>query len=71
MIWQERNADIPFQQADGTDKPREEVAELKVSVVSTDVTIPPDGFPQYSGVYEIYPEVTEGRPAGHGAGDNI
>ncbi|PBP18012.1 tyrosinase precursor [Diplocarpon rosae] len=53
--------------ADGTEKPREDVPGLTVSVVSTEVTIPAGGRrPVYSGVYELHPEVTAGRPAGYG-----
>ncbi|KAK2629543.1 hypothetical protein QTJ16_000363 [Diplocarpon rosae] len=53
--------------ADGTEKPREDIPGLTVSVVSTEVTIPADGSrPVYSGIYELHPEVTAGRPAGYG-----
>lgn len=55
--------------ADGTDKRREEVEGLSVSVVTTEVEIEPNGKQRFSGVYQVHPEVTEGRPAGHNAGD--
>lgn len=56
--------------ADGTDKRREEVPGLSVSVVTTEVEIE-GGRQRFSGVYEVHPEVTEGRPAGHNAGDQV
>ena len=56
--------------ADGTDKRREEVQGLSVSVVSTEVEVE-QGRQRYSGVYQIHPEVTAGRPAGHNAGDQV
>jgi tyrosinase len=55
--------------ADGSEKDRGEVAGLKVMVVSTEVALPVGGFPRFSGVYEVHPEVTEGRPAGQNAGE--
>ena len=55
--------------ADGSEKNRDEVPGLKVMVVTTEVRLPVGGFPQFSGVYEVHPEVTEGRPAGHNAGE--
>ena len=57
--------------SDGSDIRREDVAGLKVSVVTTEVSIQQGGFPRYSGVYEVHPEVTEGRPAGCGDGDRV
>ena len=57
--------------ADGTDKSREEVSGLSVSVVTTEVEVEQGGRQNFSGVYEVHPEVTEGRPAGHGAGHQI
>lgn len=53
--------------ADGTEKEREEVPGLVVSVVSTEVALPMGQRPRYSGVYTLHPEVTAGRPAGLGA----
>jgi tyrosinase len=50
--------------ADGSEYPREDVPGLTVSVATTEVTIPVNGRPQRSGVYENHPEVTAGRPAG-------
>ncbi|KAK6580768.1 hypothetical protein PZA11_007004 [Diplocarpon coronariae] len=53
--------------ADGTEKPRDDVPGLTISVVSTEVTIPAGGRrPIYSGIYELHPEITAGRPAGYG-----
>jgi tyrosinase len=56
---------------DGSEVRREDVPGLKVGVVSTQVRIGEDGVPVYSGVYEQYPGVTDGRPAGLRAGDAI
>jgi len=56
--------------ADGTEKDRDEVPGLKVSVVSTEVELPIGGRPKYSGVYEVHPEVTAGRPAGLGRAED-
>jgi hypothetical protein len=39
-------------------------------VVSTEVELV-GGRQRFSGVYEVHPEVTEGRPAGHGVGDEV
>jgi len=52
---------------------REEVGGLKVSVVTTEVSVPDTetGIPVYSGVYRLHRSVTEGRPAGFGAGDQV
>jgi tyrosinase len=52
--------------ADGTEKDREEVPGLVVSVVSTEVALPVGQRPRYSGVYTVHPEITAGRPAGLG-----
>ncbi|KAI9050620.1 hypothetical protein LZ554_005779 [Drepanopeziza brunnea f. sp. 'monogermtubi'] len=53
--------------ADGTEIPREEVPGLLVELVSTEVRVPAaGGRPVFSGVYELHPEVTAGRPAGYG-----
>jgi len=57
--------------ADGSDKRREEVPGLGVSVVTTDVEIQQGGRQRFSGAYQVHPEVTEGRPAGHNAGDQV
>jgi tyrosinase len=43
---------------------------LKVSVVTTEVEVD-GGRQRWSGVYEVHPEVTEGRPCGHNAGDRV
>jgi tyrosinase len=71
LPWLTKNLHWRVTLADGTDKPREEVEGLKVSLVTTEVTLPVGGFPQYSGVYEVHPEVTDGRPAGHCPGDQV
>ncbi|KAK3395387.1 tyrosinase precursor [Sordaria brevicollis] len=49
----------------------EEVPDLKVSVASTEVTIDEEGLPHYSRQYTVYPEITEGKPCGHGPEDRI
>lgn len=56
---------------DGSEVPRDQVPGLKVSVVSTKVRIGDDGVPVYSGVYEQYPRITDGRPAGLAAGEAV
>jgi len=55
----------------GEEKDRDEVPGLKVSVVSTNVTIGDDGVPVYSGAYTVHPTITDGKPAGHSPGDQI
>jgi tyrosinase len=52
--------------ADGTEKDRDEVPGLVISVVTTEVELPVGHRPKYSGVYTVHPEVTAGRPAGLG-----
>ncbi|KAF2194899.1 Di-copper centre-containing protein [Zopfia rhizophila CBS 207.26] len=56
---------------DGSEKPRDEVPGLKVSVVSTNVRIGDDGIPIYSGEYQAHPNITDGRPAGLAGDDEI
>ncbi|KAF4637552.1 hypothetical protein G7Y89_g521 [Cudoniella acicularis] len=65
LPWLKKNLHWRVTVADGTEQQREEVPGLKVSVVTTEVALPVAGFPQYSGVYELHPEVTDGRPAGY------
>jgi tyrosinase len=65
----ERNLHWRVTVFDGTERPRDQVPGLKVAVVSTKVWIGDDGVPVYSGVYDEYPAITDGRPAGLGAGD--
>ena len=48
-----------------------EVPGLKVSVASTKVTIGDDGLPRYSGEYTVWPEITDGKPAGLRAGEHV
>jgi tyrosinase len=67
----ERNLHWRVTVFDGTERPREEVPGLKVAVVSTKVRIGDDGVPVYSGEYDAHPEITDGRPAGLGAGDEV
>ncbi len=43
----------------GEEKPVNEVPELKVGVVSTQVEIEPDGTPSFSSDYSQHPEITE------------
>jgi tyrosinase len=53
----------------GVEKNASEVPGLKVSVVSTKVTIGNDGLPSYSGEYTCYPEITAGVPGGLNPGE--
>ncbi|KAK4167136.1 hypothetical protein QBC43DRAFT_8498 [Cladorrhinum sp. PSN259] len=55
----------------GEEKDCTEVPGLKVSVVSTEVTIGENGLPDYSGVYVVYPEITDGKPGGLCPGEHI
>lgn len=56
----------------GVEKSRAEVPSLKVSVVSTEVSLPgPDAPPRYSGDYKLHPAVTRGRPAGFNDDDEV
>ncbi|KAK3309791.1 uncharacterized protein B0T15DRAFT_545814 [Chaetomium strumarium] len=55
----------------GEEKDVAAVPGLKVSVASTRVTIGEDGLPRYSGEYTVWPEVTEGKPAGLCAGEHV
>ncbi|KAH8586174.1 hypothetical protein B0O99DRAFT_656959 [Bisporella sp. PMI_857] len=56
---------------DGSERSRDEVMGLKVSVVTTKVSCPEGSFPIYSGDYEIYPQCTQGRPGGYCDGDLV
>lgn len=57
---------------DGGEHDREAVEGLKVSVVTTEVSVPEGAkIPVYSGVYTVQTAVTEGRPAGFGVGDSV
>lgn len=71
LPWLRDNLHWRVTLADGTEKSREEIPGLKVSVVSTEITLPVGGFPVYSGVYEVHEGVTDGRPAGLNAGDHL
>jgi tyrosinase len=62
--WLRNNLHWRVTLADGTEKERAEVPHLKVGVVSTEVLLPVGKRPQFSGIYEVHTEVTEGRPAG-------
>ena len=55
----------------GEERNAAEVPGLKVSVASTKVTIGEDGLPHYSHEYTVWPEVTDGKPAGLGAGEHV
>lgn len=55
----------------GDEKARSEVPGLSVAVVSTQVRIAEDGTPVYSEHYDLHPAITDGRPAGHGPGDDV
>ncbi|KAH8653928.1 tyrosinase precursor [Tricladium varicosporioides] len=65
LPWLRENLHWRVTVADGTEQLRQEVPGLRVSVVTTQVALPVGGYPQYSGVYELHPEVTDGRPAGY------
>lgn len=67
----ERNLHWRVTVFDGSEQPRDQVPGLKVAVVSTKVRIGDDGVPVYSGVYDSHPGITDGRPAGWGAGDQV
>lgn len=62
--WLTRNLHWRVTLADGTERPREDVPGLVVSVVSTDVHVDVGGRVRYTGVYQSHPEVTTGRPGG-------
>jgi tyrosinase len=63
---------VPPNQGDATEKPGEDVQNLVVSVVSSEVTLPTneDQFPVH-GAYTVHPEITQGRPAGHNPNDQV
>jgi tyrosinase len=66
LPWLKDNLHWRVTLADGTEKDREEVPGLVVSVVTTEVALSMGQTPRYSGVYTVHPEVTAGRPAGLG-----
>lgn len=66
LPWLKDNLHWRVTLADGTEKDRDEVPGLVVSVVTTEVALPVGQTPRYSGVYTVHPEVTAGRPAGLG-----
>ncbi len=55
----------------GDERDVTEVPGLKVSVASTKVTIGNDGLPRYSGEYTVWPEITDGKPAGLRVGEHV
>ncbi|KAG9238946.1 tyrosinase precursor [Amylocarpus encephaloides] len=71
LPWLRRNLHWRVTLDDGTEKSRGEVPGLNLSVVSTEVELPVGGLPRYSGVYEVHPEVTDGRPAGMDNGEAV
>jgi tyrosinase len=56
---------------DGEERNLLEVPGLRVSVASTKVTIGEDGLPDYSGEYTVWPEITDGKPAGLREGEHV
>lgn len=56
---------------DGSERARDQVDGLKVGVCSTQVQIGQNGIPVYSGTYDVHMDITHGRPAGLGHGDQI
>ncbi|KAJ4297390.1 hypothetical protein N0V88_004310 [Collariella sp. IMI 366227] len=54
---------------DGEERDVAQVPGLKVSVASTEVTIGEDGLPDYTGVYRVWPEITNGKPGGLAVGE--
>ena len=52
-----------------TDVPREEITGLVVCVSSTTVSFNEHGIARYSREHTLHPEITDGRPAGLGAGE--
>lgn len=64
LPWLRENLHWRVTLADGTEKDRNEVPGLVVTVVTTEVELPAHGFPRFSGIYESHPEVTADRPAG-------
>ncbi|KAK4129080.1 Monophenol monooxygenase [Parathielavia appendiculata] len=56
---------------DGEERNVLEVPGLRVSVASTRVTIGEDGLPDYSGEYTVWPEITDGKPAGLREGEHV
>ena len=63
LPWLRENLHWRVTLADGTEKDRNEVPGLVVTVVTTEVELPPHGFPRFSGIYKSHPEVTADRPA--------
>ena len=57
---------------DNRDVPRDQVADLKVSVVSAQVQAAQsdDEFPKWSEL-KVERDITDGRPAGLGTGDDV
>lgn len=61
-----------FDHAGGAEVDANAVPGLKVSVASTEVRIRgEDGLPEYSGEYQVWPEVTEGKAGGLARGEHV
>lgn len=56
---------------DGTEVERVDVPGLKVSVVSTEVSVGENDVPVYGGQWVTHTDVSDGRPGGLGSGDQI
>jgi tyrosinase len=67
----ESKTNIPYQQIDGFEIPREAMPDLKVSVVSSEVkpATSSDELSQWVNGFTLHTEVTDGRPAGLCDGD--
>jgi tyrosinase len=56
---------------DGSEWPRDQVPGLKVGVCSTRVTVGEADVPVYGDQWRMHEGITDGRPAGHGVGDQV
>jgi tyrosinase len=70
LPWLTTNLHWRVTSVDGREVDRGSVEGLKISVVTTEITVNANEFPVYSGVYAVHCEVTEGRPGGFCEHDN-